>query len=286
MNIVTGASGRVGSALVKELTKRGMPVTAVIRDPDKAGIFGGNVQVRMADIFDADALTKAFEGGHTVFLMTPESIHSEDVIGDAGKVIGNYRKAVTEAGIKRIIGLSSMGAHIGEGSGNLYISYLLERAFAGLQVQTTFIRPAYYYSNWLGYLDVAREHGILPTFFDPAQKIAMVSPADVAQFAATVISNGTVPLPVYEITGPVDYSSDDVAQIFGKHLNRDVVAQQIPREQWIATLTSVGFSDDAARNMAAMTATLTDEEGQPKSKLPPTRLKTGLEEYLCSVKVK
>lgn len=256
MNIVVGANGRVGSVLVRELDKRGMPVTAIVRDKSKAERFNKNIQVRIADLFEVDTLIDAFKDGNTVFLMTPESMHSEDVIGDAEKVIGNYRKAVAKTGIKRIVGLSSMGAHIGEGSGNLFISYKLERAFTDLPVQTTFIRPAYYYSNWIGYLEVAREHGALPTFFNPDQKIAMVAPEDVAQFTAIVMRSGALSAPMYEIEGPAAYSSNDVASIFGEYLHREVVAQQIPQEQWIPTLSSVGFSDDAARNMVLMTETV------------------------------
>lgn len=281
MNVVVGASGRVGSALVKELSERGMPVAAVIRNRDKAGMFNRGVQVRVGDIFDADALSETFEGGDTVFLMTPENMHSEDVLGDAKKVIENYRKAIERVRVKRIVGLSSMGAHIGEGSGNLYISYLLEKAFTDMPVEATFIRPAYYYSNWLGYLDIAREYGILPTFFGPAQKIAMISPANVARFAATVICGEALPMPVYEIASQEDYSSNDVAQIFGNYLNRDVIVQQIPQEQWIPTLLSAGFSNDAARNMAAMTATLTNQNDNPGSEIPLFRLDTKLEDYLC-----
>jgi len=283
MNIVTGASGRVGSALVGELHRRGMPVIAVIRDKDKAGMFGDGVQVRIADIFNANVLAQAFNGGSAAFLVTPENMYSEDVIGDAEKVIENYRKAVIASGIKRIVGLSSMGAHLGEGSGNLYISYLLEKAFEDLPVQTTFIRTAYYFSNWLGYLDLAKEHGILPTFFNPDQKIAMVSSADVAQFAAIVLRSKALSAPVYEITSPVEYSSNDLARIFSTYLNREVVAQQIPQEQWIPTLQNIGFSDDAARNMALMTQTVVDTKvfGEKPENL--ILWNTDMREYLATV---
>lgn len=283
MNIVVGASGRVGSALVKELNKRGMPVTAIIRNSDKAGMFSNDTQVRIADVFDVDALTKAFDGGHTAFLVTPESMYSENVMEDADKVIENYRTAIMKAGVKRIIGLSSSGAHLGEGSGNLFISYKLERGFADLPVQTTYIRPAYYYSNWLGYMDVAREYGVLPTFFHPDQKIPMISPADVAQFAAIVMRSEALSAPIYEIAGPVAYSSADVARIFGEHLKRDVIAQQIPYEQWIPTLTSVGFSDDAAHNLALMTETVVNTTTFSEKPQNLIVWNTELKEYLAKI---
>lgn len=283
MNIVVGASGRVGQALVRELKKREMAVTAVIRDEGKTKLFDKGVRVCVANIFNADSLIKTFSGGSTVFLITPENMHSQDVIGDAEKVIENYRKAIIKSGIKRVIGLSSMGAHIGEGSGNLFISYKLERAFSDLPIQTTFIRPAYYYSNWIGYLDVAREHGILPTFFEPSQKIAMIAPEDVAQFAAMVICSEALSAPIYELTGPATYSSNDVAQFFGEYLNREVIAQQIPKEQWIPTLTSVGFSDNAARNMALMTEEVVNIPNLAKNPENMIICSTDMREYLMSL---
>ncbi|MDH6303677.1 uncharacterized protein YbjT (DUF2867 family)/uncharacterized protein YdhG (YjbR/CyaY superfamily) [Parabacteroides sp. PF5-5] len=280
MNIITGASGQVGSALVKELNRNGMPVTAVIRNQSKANIFDSNVKVRIADVFDAESLIKAFHGGETVFLLTPENFHSEDVLGDGQRIIAAYRKAIQQTGIRRIIGLSSMGAHLGNGTGNLMISHWLEEAFEYLPVETTFIRPAYYFSNWLAYADVVKEYGILPTFFEPEQKIPMVSPQDIARFAASICTNPTFTTKVFELTGPQDYSTQDVARVYAKYYKREVVPNRIPREEWVQTLISAGFSTDAAQNMAAMTATLVDGEDKPKSDIIPIKLETGLEDYI------
>jgi uncharacterized protein YbjT (DUF2867 family)/uncharacterized protein YdhG (YjbR/CyaY superfamily) len=280
MNIITGAGGQVGSALVKELSKNGVPVTAIIRNRNKANTFDPNVQVRIADVFDAESLTKAFNGGETVFLITPENFHSEDVLGDGKRIIAAYRKAIQQTGIRRIIGLSSMGAHLGNGTGNLMISHWLEEAFGDLSVETTYIRPAYYFSNWLAYADVVKEYGILPTFFEPEQKIPMVSPQDIAQFAASVFMDPTFSAKVVELTGPQSYSTQDVARIYAKYYKREVLPNRIPREEWVPTLINAGFSTDAATNMAAMTATLTDGEDKPKSEAIPIKLETGLEEYI------
>lgn len=280
MYIVTGASGQVGSALVKELSKNGMPVTAVLRNRDKVGMFSSSVQVRIADVFDADALAKAFGGGDTVFLLTPESFHSDDVLGDGRRMIAAYRKAIEQAGIRRVVGLSSMGAHLENDTGNLMISHWLEHAFEGLSVETVFIRPAYYYSNWLAYADVAKEYGILPTFFESQQKISMVSPQDVARFAASVMMDSQFSTKVIELVGPRKYSAQDVARIYGKCFDREVTPNLIPRGEWVQTLIQAGFSNNAAMNMAAMTATLTDEKDHPKSGVTPVVLTTRLDDYI------
>lgn len=283
MNIITGASGQVGSTLVKELSKNGIPVTAVIRDTSKSDIFGSDVRVRIADIFNVDSLTKAFEGGETAFLMTPESFGSDDVLGDGQRMIAAYRKAVEKAGVRRVVGLSSMGAHLNAGTGNLMISHWLEQAFVDLPVETLFIRPAYYYSNWLAYLDVAKEYGVLPTFFAPEQKIPMVSPQDVARFAASKMATPAFTEKVVELVGPQEYSAQDVAQIYAQCFGQPVVPQQTPKEQWVPTLIEAGFTENAARNMASMTATLTEREKYPKSNAKLVRMKTPLDEFLSSM---
>lgn len=281
MYVITGASGQVGSALVKELSKNGMPVAAILRNRDKANMFNSNVQVRIADVFDADSLAKAFSGGETVFLLTPENFHSEDVLGDGQRMIAAYRKAVEQTGIRRVIGLSSMGAHLENDTGNLMISHWLEHAFEELPVETVFIRPAYYFSNWLAYADVAKEYGILPTFFESQQKIPMVSPQDVARFAASVMMEPHFTAKVVELVGPRKYSAQDVARIYAKCFAREVIPNQIPRVEWVQTLVQAGFSNSTALNMAAMTATLTDGKDNPKSGVTPVVLATRLDDYLC-----
>lgn len=280
MNLIVGASGQIGSTIVNELRKKGIPVTAIIRNPDKAAVFD-DIPVQIADIFNTDSLIKAFDGGDTVFLLTPESFHSEDVIGDGERMIACYRQAIERTGIRRVVGLSSLGAHLGVGTGNLEISYKLEHAFDGLSIETTFIRPAYYFSNWLGYIDVIKSYGVLPTFFEPNQKIPMIAPNDVARFAASVLMSPTPTPKVIELVGPQDYSTFDVANAFSKCLGIDVIPHQTPREQWLQTLTGVGFSENAARNMIAMTETLTNENNTPASGLTPIRQETSLEEYIC-----
>src|SRR5688572_21376774 len=105
-------------------------------------------------------------------------------------------------------------------------SYMLEHAFSDLEIEQTFVRPAYYFSNWLGYLELVKEHGILPTFFPPEVKLPMIVPPDVAKFLSDIMIK-TPQERIYEIMGPNVYSSLDIAKIFGDVLNRDVTLQQI-----------------------------------------------------------
>lgn len=283
MNIILGASGQVGSAITDFLLQKNLPVKGVIRDAEKADeLEKRGAAVYIADYTDLSSLKTALNDGTTVFLLTPENVHSHDLLGDTKSMLENYRLAVESSPIEKIVGLSSIGAQHATGTGNLQMSYMLEHAFAGLPVQQVFIRPAYYYSNWLAYLSTAEKPGILPTFFPVDLKIPMISPIDVARFAADIISNDIEgKSKVYELTGPEMYSAGNVADIMEEALNRDVEPQQIPREHWEETLRQVGFSKDAVNNLIKMSEAVIDGRASPEGRGTDTiEMPTTLKQYL------
>jgi uncharacterized protein YbjT (DUF2867 family) len=266
MNIVVGASGQVGSAIVEHLVSKNETVNAVIRNPDKAKELQKfqNVSIEIADAFDLPALKKAFKNGSSVLLLTPDNPDSDDVMGETKTMLNNYKKAVAGSQIKKIVGLSSMGAQYETDSGSLKMSYLLEHSFTELNVQKIFVRPAYYFSNWLESVSVIQEEGILPTFFPVDLKMPMVSALDVAKFIADLMSDAVEGEPIFEVEGPAWYSSRDIANSFGKVLNRKVVPLQIPREDWWKTIKEFGFSDDVTKNFIEMTQTIVDGKAKPQ----------------------
>jgi uncharacterized protein YbjT (DUF2867 family) len=172
-----------------------------------------------------------------------------------------------------------MGAQHESDTGNLFASYLLEHAFLGLNIEQIFVRPAYYYSNWLGYLDLIMAQGILPTFFPPEMKVPMIAPVDVAEFLTEAMIQEARQEPIYEICGPHDYSSLDIAGIFEDVLHKDVALQQIPPEAWENTLAQAGFTADGVKNLMLMTQAVID--GKTKHDTPdPVNLHTDFRTYL------
>lgn len=283
MNIVLGASGRVGSALVRSLVEKGQAVRAVVRNQQKADDFiRMGVDVYVADLLDTNALITAFKGGETAFLITPENPEIQDVMGETRRILQSYKEALAASGIRRIIGLSSGGAQHASGTGNLEQSYMLEHAFNDMPVEQTFIRPAYYFSNWLGYWDTAKNYGVLPTFFPVDFKVQMIAPSDVATFAAQLMTTDKPYKPFYEI-GEKWYSPSEVAFVLGHKLQRKVEAQQILREQWEATLLQVGFSTDAANNLIKMTEAVLDGRTRSENPLEVISMPTSLETFFESV---
>ena len=91
MNIILGATGQVGSAIVNNLIENGQPVKIVIRNKEKAEeLKRKGVNVAVADYFDLNALSEAVKDGSLIFLLTPETGTSDDVLGETEKLLGNY----------------------------------------------------------------------------------------------------------------------------------------------------------------------------------------------------
>ncbi|RXA15172.1 NAD-dependent epimerase/dehydratase family protein [Methanosarcina sp. MSH10X1] len=283
MDIILGATGQIGSMLVDNLLKKGRSVRAVVRNGSKAeGLKSKGVEVSIADYFDVETLKKAFQGGNSAFLLTPENPESQNFINETKTIINNYREAILSSGITRIIGLSSNGAQHESGTGNLMASYMLEHAFSDLEIEQIFVRPSYYFSNWLGYLELVKEHGILPTFFPPEMELPMIAPPDVAKFISEVIICKTPQERIYEITGPRPYSSLDIAKIFREVLNRNVTLQQVLPEEWESTLVQAGFSKDGAKNLILMTKAVI--EGKTKNETAnPICFSTDFKSYLKNI---
>ena len=277
--VIFGATGRIGSALVTTLINKGIMPTAVVRDKKKISVLPVGTEVAVADIFHADSVVEICHNADTMFILTPENPFSNDVIGDGRMMIENYLHAAQENKVSRIIALSSMGAQLPAGTGNLVISYLLEKAFTGYSGDVTCIRPNYYFSNWDMYLDTAKTEGILPTFFPSDLSLQMISPVDVAHYIADVMINGNENS-VVELSGPVDYSSNDVAEVFSKYLGREVTSIEIPVEQCEASLLKAGFTPDGAKNFALMTAAVVKGISGPEFPDKVINLETDFYTYL------
>ena len=279
MNIILGASGRVGSQIIKVLAKSKTRVRAVVRKTNFD--LNPNVEVRLADLLELDKLKSALDGGETVFLLTPENPASNNILGDTERIIENYRIAIQSAGIKRIVGLSSIGAHLNGDTGNFKMSRMLENSFDDIDVKRTFVRPAYYYSNWLGFLESMKEFGILPSFFPEDLKINMVSPLDVAEFVADqIVASQTDEEKIIELVGPEMYNSLNVAEEFSRQLGRTISVQPIAQEKWKEALTSSGFTDNTANNLIAMTQCVVDRLAVPEYPSRAVKMRTSLRSYL------
>lgn len=76
MYAVTGMTGKVGAAVARSLLSADQLVRAVVRDQGKGAPWADlGCDIAVADLVDAGALAKAFEGTEGVFAMLPPVIN-------------------------------------------------------------------------------------------------------------------------------------------------------------------------------------------------------------------
>lgn len=152
---IIGATGFLGSSLVKEFASRNHQVKAISRNPKQAGT--PNVTTVSADVFHADALAEVLTGNDVVVSAYNPGWTNPDIYDDAIAGSKAIQAAVKRAGIKRFI-------YIG-GAGSLYVA-------PDLQLIDTPDFPAEYKAGASAardYLNILKEEKDIDwVFFSPA----------------------------------------------------------------------------------------------------------------------
>lgn len=112
--VLIGASGFVGSAILKELLNRSIKVTAVVRKPENIKITNSNLTVVKADVSDANRLADICEGADAVISAYNFGWTNPDIYELILKVYPEILKGVKKAGVKRLL--------IVGGAGTLFVS--------------------------------------------------------------------------------------------------------------------------------------------------------------------
>ena len=260
MHIILGGTGNVGSAVAQALLKRREPVLIVTRDPSKAKrLRQDGADVAVADVHDVETLHSIFRQGRRLFLLNPPAAPSSDTTAEERRSLAAILGAISGAGLEKIVAESTYGAKHGERIGDLSVLYEMEQALTAQPIPTTIIRAAYYMSNWRVSLEAAREQGVIQTLYPEDFKLPMVSPLDIGEIAARLMTEPTEQTGLHFVEGPDRYSSQDVAVAFAAVLGRPVSAESIPPDRWLATFKDMGFSNEAAESFANMTTATLDE---------------------------
>ncbi|WP_436484320.1 NmrA family NAD(P)-binding protein [Chitinophaga sp. ARDCPP14] len=281
MHIVLGGTGHIGSALAETLIKKGEPVTIISRDPKKKQQWEQKgAEVAIADALDVKRLQKIFNTGEKLFLLNPPADPSTDTVAQEKETLNAILTALGESQIKKVVAESTYGAQPGDGLGDLGVLYNMEQQLAEMNVPASIIRGAYYMSNWATSLATARESGIVYTFYPVDFKLPMVCPGDIGSVAARLMLEPVTQTGLHYVEGPQQYSATDVAEAFSAALGKDVKAVEIPETNWMQALKDAGFSEPAAKSMAAMThVTLREKYEDPN----PVRGTTTLKAYIADL---
>lgn len=252
MQVVFGANGRAGGETARALIERGEAVRVVVRRAEHAaGWEGTGAQVAIANMEDAGAVAAALEGTTGAFLLNPPPV-SGDPYARTEEIGAALAEGARRARLSKAVVLSSVGAQHASGTGVIATLNRLEALLQQAATATVFLRPGYFVESWSDVAEAAMVEGILPTFLEPAQKIPMVSTADVGQAAAQLLAEDWKGRRIVELGGPENWSASDVAAAFAKALGRPVTPLFVPPEQRAAMLAATGVPAEVTKALLEM----------------------------------
>jgi len=248
MYAITGITGKVGGTVARTLLAAGQGVRALVRDADKGRSWSDlGCEVAIAEMEDAEALTRAFTGVTGVFILPPPNFDPEPGFPEAKAVISAVRQALDATRPAKVVCLSTIGAQA-EQTNLLSQRTLMEETLATLPSPITFLRPAWFMENVSWDVAEARDQGVLSSFLQPLDKaMPMVATADVGRVAAELLLQDWIGKRIVELEGPKWVTQNGIAAELSKALHRPVRAEAIPRENWGAIFRAQGMRDPIPR---------------------------------------
>ncbi|NTZ83403.1 NmrA/HSCARG family protein [Burkholderia metallica] len=216
--LVTGATGRVGRQLVRQLVDRGADVRVLVRDAAKAD-FPAAVTVAQGDMLDVDALRAAFSGVRTLFLLN-------GVAGDEFTQALIALNLAREAGIERVVYLSVLHADRFVNVPHFAVKSGAERMIEQMGFSASILRAAYFMDNEAMVKDVIVGHGVYPIPIG-GKGVAMIDVRDIAEVAAIELirrneAPGKPPVDTLNLVGPDTLTGPQLASIWSETLGRPV----------------------------------------------------------------
>ncbi|MFF5981226.1 NAD(P)H-binding protein [Streptomyces olindensis] len=218
MILVTGATGNIGSALLRELHEAGAaPVRALTRDAGRAA-FPEGIEAVEGDLAQADSLKAALEGVRSLFLLSG--------MGAEAEVLA----AARQAGVEHVVLVSSITVqthpHLPAAGENLAVERLLKDS----GMAWTVLRPTQFASNTLWWAQSIREQGVVRA---PYADIGLpaIHPADIAAVARAALTEPGHHGQTYALTGPERITVRRQVAAIAAASGREVACIEISREE-------------------------------------------------------
>ena len=232
MILVTGATGKSGREIVKQLSAAGAQVRALVRDPGRAAWLAElpGVEIVQGDLSKPETLDAAFVGVERALLLpapAPSSVAEQS----------NFIEAAQRAGTQHVVKFSAVGADARAAEGFARWHGLGEAQLKASGLAYTILRPALFMQELLNTWGGQRT--IYLPLGDTRQ--APVDTRDIAAVAVKTLTEDGHAGRTYEITGPEALTYTEIAAQISAATGVQVNYVPISFEQFRQTLAGLGL---------------------------------------------
>ncbi len=262
MLVITGATGNIGSKAAEILLAKGEKVRVVGRDAARMqALVNKGAEAAVGDMKNAAFLIQAFTGVDAVFAMIPPDYTAADFRVYQNEIGASIADAITKAGVKYVVNLSSQGAELPAGTGPILGLHDQEVRLNGVAgVNVLHLRPTYFMENLLMNIPLINEKGLAGSAVRGDQKFAMIATKDIAaRVAEHLLRRDFTGKSVKDLLGQRDLSLKEAIGIIGRKIGwSDLKYVQFTYEEASKWMMARGISPDTSRRFIEMSMALND----------------------------
>lgn len=256
--VITGSLGHVGKPLTTDLVQKGHAVTVISSNTEKQkDIEALGATAAIGSLEDPDFLTATFTSAEAVFTMVPPNFAEADQVAYYRRLSTNYVQAITQSGVERVVHLSSYGAHLAQNTGFILGAYHAESILNELpDVAVTYLRAGYFYYNLFGFIPMIKGAGFIGANYGGDDRIALVSPLDIASVAAQELVLPSTGKTVRYVASD-ERTATEIAHIVGAAIGKpDLTWLVLTDEQMKDGMEKSGMPAHVTANFVEMGASL------------------------------
>ena len=253
--VVTGSLGNVSKPLAEKLLAAGHDVTIVSSKSEKAAQFEAmGAEAAIGSVEDIGFLTEAFSDADAVYTMVPPNFGAGNWKQYIAGIGQNYATAIKSSGVKNVVNLSSMGAHMPEGCGPVSGLYFVEKALDALEgVNVKHLRPGFFYPNLLSQIGMIKHMGIMGGNYGENATLVIVHPEDIADVAAEEMQNLSFKGKSIRNIASDEKTTHEVAAILGNAIGKpEIPWVNFKDEDTLGGMLQAGIPEEIAKNYTEM----------------------------------
>jgi nucleoside-diphosphate-sugar epimerase len=286
--ILSGSLGNINKPLTQKLVAAGHDVTVISsHEARKPQIEALGAKAAIGSVEDIAFLTETFKGADAVFeLIPPPATAPVDWKARIRQIGKTFADAIKASGVKKVVQLSSIGAHMPEGCGPVSGIHFAELELDTLDgVDVIHLRPGNFYTNLYAMIGLIKHAGILGNNYGADSPIVLVHPNDIAAVAAQELLSLSFTGKTVRYIASDERTSKEIAAVLGAAIGKpELPYVQFTDEQNLEGITGAGVPAELARNFVEMGTAIRSGEmfadyKKHKLALSPTKLEDFAKEF-------
>ena len=230
--LVVGATGPLGSVIVRKLIATGVKVRALARNQASLARFAPQAEIAAVDLLNLPKLTEACRGVDQI-VATATNNMGQGPTSPTRIDLSAYQNlcaAARNTGVRRLIYTSYRGVDQDAPVDIFRIKWYIEDAIRRSGVPYVMLRPTAFMDIWIDEMLAKgiREKGVATIFGDGRNVSNYIAVDDVAEYAVKILSRPEIVNEVVEVGGPSNLSQNDLATLVERRLNRPARRRHVP----------------------------------------------------------